>query len=194
MLTWFSGDWKSSTISYFQSDPARIVGRAEAKDEMVKAFHDAFLERLNQSVPSTSRWYTFEPAMTLIAGGWLGHGLLPLAFSRAFDADLLLDVSQFEGAEDEIPWSVFNAMNLQKAASFLKDDECGKNLCLTLVASEPVDALNQRLQHLDFHGRGLQSLVDQQWGLLAECKRKLDDMLLDRPSGVPIALLIDHFC
>ena len=161
---------------------------------MTQSFHDAFLERIHGSTPSTRNWSTFEPAATQICGGALLHSLLPRAFERAFYRELAEDLHMVdEDGDEEIPWSVFNCIGIQKAGAYLFNQNNIKHLLLSLITTEPLDALNQRIQHLDAVGGCIREMTNEIDGPLAQTQMKFADILLDRAVDVPLECVYFHF-
>lgn len=197
MLQWFTGDWRAPRCAYFQRSSSEVVSREDVVSGMTRAFHDAFLELLGCSTPSTSRWYTFEPALTLVCGGLLCHRLLARAFEKAFNRELdvvIEDPRVKQGGEErELSWQEVNSLSLQKAANFLLHEPSAQHMLLTMVATEPLDALNQRLQHLDATSCCLRDLTNSNSGVLVVAQRRLSNLLLDADSPVALHDVFEHF-
>lgn len=166
LLEWFTGDRRQHRCVYYQVHKNTVCDRSRVVANMTRAFQDAFLERLASCTPSMSRWYTVEPSIAQICGGCLCHNILGRAFERAFSRELAEDM---DGIDDEgASWTQMITAGLHKAVDFLLNPSNAEHMVLSLVATEPIDALSQRLQHLDAHSSCLRDLVDETKGPLAK--------------------------
>ena len=98
--------------------------------------------------------------MTLLvaAAGWLYHSILRRVLSavgvRQFDIKILQEASK---DNDNVAWRVYQNKKERQAVSFVctEDPSSEKAVLAALVASEPSDLLNARVQHLDAIGGSL---------------------------------------
>eukprot|EP00969_Alexandrium_andersonii_P278435 12307965-Alexandrium_andersonii.AAC.1 len=66
-------------------------------------------------------------------------------------------------------------------------------MLLALIASEPLDALNQRLQHLDSTSHGLREITDDRRGVIVDAQAHLHNLMLGAQCPVPVSVIGDHF-
>eukprot|EP00974_Lingulodinium_polyedra_P089555 8683349-Lingulodinium_polyedra.AAC.1 len=74
---------------------------------------------IGRSLPSTSKWYTFEPSLTAEAAGFLVHNILPTVWSTAFQHDGRADDDGDPCESKE--WHTEQTRRVQKGLTFVQD-------------------------------------------------------------------------
>ena len=76
--------------------------------------------------------------------------------------------------EPESSWNEYCSKKERDSAEFLGDmPRTAQVLAMAVVATEPVDKLSARLQHLDAHSDSLREVLDDERGPIRECQRHL---------------------
>ena len=143
----FNGDWRQPRCQHFCGDanPDRTAIARQAAD----AYCDCIVEEIAQLArPSDTRWHTHEEIQCKTCAGDLCHSLLSRAVQNAF-ADEIDEVLSSESEGEEIDWSKEAKKCIKQANGFFIQEGRLEKQLTVLVVTQPVDALNQNIQHLD---------------------------------------------
>ena len=117
--------------------------RSGAGRRAAGGFH---LRPLAKIVPAESRWGTFGPSLALQAAGHLCHRILPRVLRRAFaNAEQLRD----GGGDDVADFRAHITKKTKQRVEFHSSQDTLHTLLVALLATEPLDKLSARLQHMD---------------------------------------------
>ena len=162
-----------------------------AVERILSVLTEAFCEPLGTRLPSTNRWHTFGPTLAVQAGGMLCHQVMPRTL-KCLDvgggAPQGGQVGQQPGednAEDSVDsWQVHITKKLKQCWETVSDQPDSSKLWgVGLFATEALDHLSARLQHLDSCGYALKELVNPS-GLLYEFQRHTWSLLNPRAVAV----------
>ncbi|CAK0874208.1 unnamed protein product [Prorocentrum cordatum] len=171
MMSLFNGDIRSRRVSHVCAGCCAGAGDCASK-MAVAAVTETFVDSLSTTLPSTSKWYTAEPAMIPQVGLTLLCGILPqLAVGTIEQLD--------ENDEDELRRSC--AMKVNKAKSSLTDPQHWQDITAAFWGAEPVDKLDATLQHLDESGHALEDAARED-GCVAVCQKELFDRAMSSPG------------
>ena len=110
----------------------------------------AWFARLSSCLPACSRWYTFEGALCLNTEGQLCHAILPRAVVRAFANDIPENNIGVGDDGDQESFQMYASRKLKLSLETMQDQpQTLRTFVYALTATEPVDKLSARLQHLD---------------------------------------------
>ena len=170
-----NGDWAMPRLQHFCWQPGCCNGRqvSVCVDRTYAALVEAWFDPLSEGAPSVTRWHTQGPCLAEQSGGMLCHQILPRALAplglQGNDQPQPLELTEVN-EEGMDCWRVHTTKKLRQCLQALEDQPTSTvTWCTGLIATEPVDYMSARLQHLDAtQGFGLKELVASR-GLLHDC-------------------------
>ena len=112
----------------------------------------AFLEQLGSVLPSTNKWWTYEPAMVPATALLLLHGLLQRAVVAAYSREADQEI---DGEDENVDFHKYAQAKVRQTLDFVRAPESPVDLAIALWASEGLDKLSATMQHIDAHGKSL---------------------------------------
>ncbi|CAK0826230.1 unnamed protein product, partial [Prorocentrum cordatum] len=199
LLKFFNGDWTKNCLHHWCWEPGCCNGRSPevAMSRAAGLLEKVILQPISQRVPALNRWHTWGPACEGVALGAFLHRILPrIVGSCGIDND------RDDGAAEEgDSWTEYNNKKARQCSEYLGSDDLLRQIGLAVIASEPLDRLSNRLQHLDKVGNVLADILGRDNGCLGDCQRRFYYLLhrhLD-PGGLgcdrttwPISLMIEY--
>ena len=165
-----NGDWARPTVQHFcYGTCCNGQSRETAEEAITAALAEAWFEPISENIPSIARWSTFGDCLPEEVGGMLCHAILPRVMGIV-EAELAGEQLEDNAENDDNldSWQVHITKKLQKAFATLSDQPATTQVWSTaLFATEPIDYLSNRLQHLDTVGSSLKELVSEN-GLLTQ--------------------------
>jgi hypothetical protein len=145
LKAWLTGDIRQPTFNFATLDASLTVRDVAVGTAL--ALTECFVDEIDKNRPSTSKWWTFEPALIAQGGLALINNLLSRSIQHAFDADIQDDGGDSSGDE-------FHATcrkHVMKAVEFASDEfsfehgiaGCAVVYVTALWATEPVDKLSK---------------------------------------------------
>ena len=110
---------------------------------------------LQEDLPATNRWYTFAGSLEVQTLLSLLSGILPRVRRRARQHAAPAPEDAADLPDNELPYPAMRNQKDRKSAEFLCADSTPMTLAVACVATEAVDKLSNRLQHLDHVGNSL---------------------------------------
>ena len=173
-----SGDWRQPQFQHYCWERGCCEGRSKAAavDQACALVFDIIFAKLNTKVPSVSRWHTFRERVEIQALGMLLHSIMPRVLCRAFQpqggAEELMDPLD-DLQVDVSAWRVYATRKMNQSNAFMADETSPMRLSLAAVASEPLDALSARVQHLDKVGSSVSEVVKPYGGIVCDAQTHL---------------------
>jgi hypothetical protein len=183
----FTGDIRVPVCSFLDDfAECSIIEVVESMGLLVNERVDS----LGASPPSTNKWWTLEPS--LVGQGTLAilHDILRRGVYRTFRSAAIV-----EPVDDNVEEDFHTRMNRKEAKC--KEDAAGPQLGLAIIqalwAAEPVDKLNQSIQHEDFQSRAAFDLTHPR-GLIYECQLRYFTMITSDPQDpAPLTSIVHHY-
>lgn len=202
LMEFFGNDWRQNFLIHDCWGSCCAGGSFETAVQRAKALlMEVLFRHLGERLPSATRWYTVAPSMSRQAFGMLFHSVLPRV--RVAAAEGARPVAAGAGAPDQNSFAELCTKRSQMSFEFLSDPETHVSLPLALVVSEPLAAMQARLEMLDQCGHSLTELL-QKPGMLSICQDHLCAFVpnerpvrahgheLSRGAG-RLAMLLRHF-
>ena len=132
--------------------------------------------RLGTVLPSSNKWWTFEPTLCLQGLGALCHSVLGRTFAKAFQDHT--PESDYAAAVDNPNEDDYHVFMSKKIAKSLTSTSMDSHIQLAhiLWISEPVDLLDARIQHLDAHSMAAVDLANMNCGPLVDLQATLGNL------------------
>jgi len=153
LTTMLTGDIREPRVTHLCM--GCCTGPADAAIKLSDGLQAAFVEQLVSKNPSTIKYYTMETALTSSGGLFMTHQLAPQVFPAAIDVQLdeSLDNEGNEVQEDEMKFRRYCHRKAKQAKETAEDPESEVNLVLALWSGEPLEKLNNTLQHAEALGK-----------------------------------------
>ena len=183
MLT---GDIRVSTVAHVCSGCCDSAGTAAAK--ITSLLDEAFTSRMGHALPSTNKFWTFEPSMVAQGGLWLIHGLAKQVLPRSLGSH---NSDQENSDDDDFRKRVSRKVRKAKAAA--DDVNHALQLAAALWATEPLDKLSAVMQHGDINAGSSLQYACYSRGSVWDCEVDLCRRVADKGFAFSSSLLVRHF-
>ena len=142
-------------------------GAEEVKSKFLRALTEGVGALLNKSgLPAEAKWGTMAAANSELQLAELVHGVFRQVFLLAYPQDRRVGA----GGADDYHAQVHQKVN--RARRVVEDADRRHQLLLFAFATEPLDWLWQRLQHMDERGNGLLDLTHPATSPVGEANRR----------------------
>ena len=187
VLDVFNGDISKLRVTHFCKGccPSARATALNMADVLVTC-----LEALSTHLPSTSKWWTFEPCMAPAVFLLMLHNIIGRATDEAFFHEAAAANDCDEDAE--VDWHQRCSKRVRQARDLCHDSSARLHLALALWASEPMDLLDAVAQHGDAGTHCVWDLTHPA-GPILDAQAAYFGMLAKADAPVPLTTCVQHF-
>ncbi|CAK0899533.1 unnamed protein product, partial [Prorocentrum cordatum] len=146
-----NGDWRVVGFQHFCYKPGCCGGHRldVCAERLLSVLRQAVFDRVSEKVPACNRWYTFGTALEVQGLGVFMHQILPRVIVQLHSDGMLDNDKPIAEDDPDVSFKVYRTKKVKQSIAFMSDPKTPFVVASAALATEPLDHMTNRMQHLD---------------------------------------------